>query len=97
MNNPENEKVLKIISQAIQSFNEQLPPGRKLISAPECQLVGSPNLDSAEIVNLMVMIEQQVERDLGITITLFDAVEQFVSIQALTNFLAAKIGGNAPR
>ena len=97
MNSPENEKILKVVGKAMQTFNEQLPANRKLMLSPECQLVGAPDLDSAEIVNLMVGIEQQVEQDLGISVTLFDSIEQFVSVQTVVDFIAGKIrGGDVP-
>jgi acyl carrier protein len=63
-----------------------------LVPDLKTQLVGSADLDSAEIVNLVVAIEQQVEQDLGVSITLFDAVEQFVSVEALVNFITSKAG-----
>jgi acyl carrier protein len=91
MNNTEKERVFEVVYRALQLFNEQLPAERRLVPTPECELVGSSNLDSAEIVNLLVTIEQQVEQDLGITITLFDAIDQFVSVEALANFLAGKV------
>ena len=86
----EKDKILKAVYAAIQSFNEQLPAGRKLASTPQTQLVGSSNLDSAEIVNLMVGIEQQVEQDLGVAVTLFDSIEQFVNVQTVADFIASK-------
>jgi acyl carrier protein len=93
MNNSENEKSLRTVYKAVQSFNEQLPVGRRLDLSPECALVGSPNLDSVEIVNLLVMIEQQIEQDLGIRVTLFDVIERLVSIHDVADFLAGEIDG----
>ena len=90
MNN--SEKILGVVRKAFESFNEQLPADRKLIATMECKVVGSPNLDSAEIVNLLVTIEQQVEQHFGANVTLFDDIDRFVNVQALVNFLAGKVG-----
>ena len=93
MNNTEIEKIYKVIYRALESFNQQLPSGRKLVPSPKCELVGSASLDSTEIVTLMVAIEQQIERDLGISVTLFDAVDQMVDIEALVKHLVKRTGG----
>ena len=91
MNNRENEKSLRTVYKAVQSFNEQLSADRKLGLNPQRALVGSPDLDSVEIVNLLVMIEQQVEQDLGIRVALFDVIDRLVSIQDVADFLAGEI------
>jgi acyl carrier protein len=89
----ENEKIGKTVFGAIRSFNEELPAERRLAPSLEYQLVGSPNLDSADLVNLLVMIEQRVEQELGTSISLFDdeGIERFTTVQALVNFLAGKL------
>jgi hypothetical protein len=92
MNNTETEKEFRVVAKAIQLFNEQLPAGRRLVPSLECELIGSPDLDSGEIVNLMVMIEQQVEQDMGVSVTLFDNIDQFVTVEVLAKFLAGKTG-----
>ena len=91
MSNSEREKILGVVRKAVASFNEQLPADRKLAASPECKLVGSPDLDSAEIVNLLVTVEQQVEQDLGISVTLFEGIERFVNIESLIAFLGEKV------
>jgi acyl carrier protein len=50
-------------------------------------------LDSADLVNLLVIIEQRVEQDLGTSISLFDdeGIERFVTVQSLVTFLAGKL------
>lgn len=98
MNTPTEETLFRIVYQALQSFNEQRAPHRKLAPSAKCELVGSPNLDSVDVVNLLVMIEQQVDRDLGLTISLFEGdtveegVESFATVEAVVAFLARKIG-----
>jgi acyl carrier protein len=92
MSNSEYEKILSVVRRALESFNEQLPADRKLVGRPETKLVGSPDLDSAEIVNLLVAIEQQVEQDLEISVTLFESIDRFVNVEALITFLGEKVG-----
>ena len=101
MNNTvkDTQQIYKTVSDAIQSFNEQLPADRKLVPTPDCKLVGSPNLDSADVVNLLVLVEQQVEQDLGASISLFEGqtveqgVESLVTVDALVKVIAAKLNG----
>lgn len=97
MTNAEAETAFRIVSQAIQAFNEQLPPDRKLVPNLQCEIVGSPRLDSLDVVNLLVMVEQQAEQDLGVNISLFDAqgIERFGTAAVLVEFLAAKISEKA--
>src|ERR1700686_2011155 len=93
----ENKTILSAVCGAIHSFNEQLPANRRLSATLKCQLVGSPNLDSVDLVNLLVMIEQRVEDDLGISVSLFDGttseqgVEGFVTVEALVESLSTRI------
>lgn len=100
MNNTENEKVYRVVRKAIESFNEQLPADRKLVPLPDCKLVGSPNLDSADIVNLLVLVEQGVEDELGVRVSLFDGqtveqgIENFVTVEALVKFLAGSLASD---
>ncbi len=97
MTTQNNEALFRTVYQAIQAFNEQLPADRALVPSPRCELVGSPNLDSADVVNLLVMIEQGIEQDFGLAVSLFDGqtveqgIERFVTVQALVEFLAGKI------
>ena len=94
MNNSNGDQILSTVRKAVQAFNEQLPSDRKLVPDLNCELVGSSNLDSAELVNLLVTIEQQVEQDLGVSVTLFDSIDRFVNVGALVNFLSEKVGGS---
>jgi hypothetical protein len=82
-----------IVSQAFLAYNEQLPEEKKLEPSLGCKLVGSPKLDSLDVVNLLVMVEQQVEQDLGISVSLFEeqGIERFDSVAPLVKFLAQKI------
>ncbi len=93
----EKENIQKAIYAAIRTFNAQLPDSRKLSPTLECQLVGSTELDSVELVQLLVLIEQQLEQDLNMSVSLFDSegseqgIERFVSVKALVEVLAEKL------
>ena len=91
MNTPKQEKILKAIGGAFVSFNDQLSVDRRLNTSLDCKIVGSPNLDSAEIVNLLVTVEQQIEQEFGVAVTLFENIESFVNVQSLVTFLEERL------
>jgi hypothetical protein len=93
---PDSVLVFEAVCRAIQSFNAQLPSVRKLSLTPECELVGSSDLDSLELVNLFVMIEQQIEQDLEVGISLIggenqEGLEGFRTVQDIVRFLAPEV------
>jgi hypothetical protein len=97
LNTQRNERLLAVVYSAMRSFNQQLPAQKRLPLSPDCEIVGSPNLDSADIVNLLVAIEQQVEQELAVSISLFggetveQGIESFKTVSAITEFLARKM------
>jgi len=91
----DQETIFKTICAAIDAFNQELPPDKRAVVSREYRLVGSPDLDSADLVNLLVMIEQRLEEDLGVRISLFeeDNLEQIATVGALVDFLKGKASG----
>ena len=92
MNN--NEKVQKAIFSAIEEINTQLPNEEELEINNDSVLYGSKGkLDSLGLINLVVAIEQNIEDDFDITITLADerAMSQehspFRTIKTLTDYI----------
>jgi len=91
-----NDKIIQVIFQAIDELNEQLPKEEKLDKSLDRVLFGSGgNLDSLRLVSLFTTLEQKVEEQLGITITLFDHLASsendnpFTTVQSLADYLVS--------
>jgi len=68
-------KIDALVFEAIDELNEQLPEEQLLIKSPDTVLLGdSGNLDSLGLVNLIVLIEQKMEEELGFYIALADSI-----------------------
>ena len=89
-----NEKVQKAIFSAVEEINTQLTDEEKLEINKDSVLYGSKGkLDSLGLINLIVSVEQNIEDDFDITITLADerAMSQehspFRTIKTLTDYI----------
>ena len=68
-------KVENVINCAIDRLNELLPTGESLCKEKTTTLLGrGGRLDSMGFVNLIVALEEELEKQLGITATLADEV-----------------------
>jgi acyl carrier protein len=92
--NPNMEdKIQNIVSGAIDRLNELLPTGQSLPKETTTILLGRGGwLDSMGFVNLLVALEEQLEKQLGITATIADEVmldgQGFSTIGELHELLA---------
>ena len=89
-----NKKIKNLIFDAVEEINSQLPDEKKLIKSIKTTLFGREgNLDSLELVNLVVTIEQNIEDIFDLSITIADerAMSQqyspFRTIGSLTNYI----------
>jgi acyl carrier protein len=96
MNDPEN--IVAAIYRAVDWINDELPPDRQLIKAPETRLLGSQSvLDSMHLVSLIVATEREVEDAFGVALTLADEralsmkESPFRSIQSLADYIGILI------
>jgi len=87
-------KILKGIYVAIDEINEQLPEDQNLEKSLETVLLGSSGkLESVNLVNLLVAIEENIEETFGIPISITDerAVSEknspFRTVETLCNFM----------
>ncbi len=87
-------KILKGIYVAIDEVNEQLPEDQNLEKSLETVLLGSSGkLESINLVNLLVAIEENIEETFGIPISITDerAVSEknspFRTVETLCNFV----------
>ncbi len=88
--------VTESIYAAIDEFNAQNPGAAQLQKAPETVLFGAEGrLDSLGLVNLIVAVEQRIQEDFGVTVTLADerAFSQRQSPFRTIATLASYIGG----
>ena len=68
-----NEKILNLIIRSVKEVNEQLIEDKDLEQSAETILFGKEGkLDSLALVNLLVAIEQNIEDEYDITITIAD-------------------------
>jgi acyl carrier protein len=99
-----SEDILAAIYRAVDWVNDELPPDRRLIKAPETRLLGPQSvLDSMHLVSLIVTTEREVEDTFGVTVTLANEralsmkASPFRSVQSLADYVALLIrdGSNA--
>ena len=83
-----------VIYNAVQELNEQLSQQQQLAQSTETVLFGKDGkLDSLGLVNILVIIEQNIEDDFDVSITMADekAMSQkyspFRTIGTLTNYI----------
>ena len=86
-------QVEKILFELIEEMNELRPEDQKIAKEKSTQLFGEDGvLDSLEVVNLIVALEQRIQSDLDFAITLADekAMSQkrnpFRSIESLADY-----------
>jgi acyl carrier protein len=96
-----HERILQAIYNAIDEINEQLPKGKALDKSLETVLFGkSGQLDSLGLVSLIVAVEQNIEDDFGVSITLADerAMSQqnspFKTVTTLSDYVALLLADN---
>tara|TARA_B100000315_G_C14485837_1_gene545158 strand:- start:129 stop:437 length:309 start_codon:yes stop_codon:yes gene_type:complete len=89
-----NERIKKVIINSIEEINQQLQKENQLEKSTNTVLFGKDGkLDSLGLVNLLVIIEQNIEDELQVIITLADerAISQrnspFRTVETLANYI----------
>jgi acyl carrier protein len=68
-----DEKVVAAINSAIDDLNEVLEPDERLAKSAQVALIGQDaRLDSLGLVNLIVLVEEKIQQQFGVGITLVD-------------------------
>ena len=71
--NEPNQKIIKLIFYAIDEINSQLSKKQQLKKSTKTVLYGkNGNLDSLGLVSLLVIIEQNIEDEFDVSITIAD-------------------------
>jgi hypothetical protein len=68
---PRYEDVLPVVYKALDELNQQRPRGQRLQATPDCVLFGeNSSLNSLELSNFIVLMEQLVQEKFGTEIDL---------------------------
>jgi acyl carrier protein len=93
------EKIQQSIFNSIDSLNAQLPNEGNIEKSNNTALFGSGSkLDSLDLINLVVAVEQNIEDEFDVTITLADerAMSQqtspFRTVGTLTDYIEMLLG-----
>jgi acyl carrier protein len=92
----DNEKVIRTIMEAIEDLNEQLPREEKIEKSINTTLFGSGGkLDSLGLISLVTTVEQKIEEDFGMTVTLLDDIaglehkNPFLTVKTLSDYVTS--------
>ena len=99
----DKEQILQIIFGAIDEINKLSLSARKLDKTPDVKLYGKDGqLDSLMLVNLIVAIEQNIEEEFEVSLTIADekAMSQknspFRTISSLAEYLEVLLNKESP-
>lgn len=88
------ETITKLVFDVIDEINKDLPENRRLEKSLGCVIYGSQDsLDSLELVDFVVLVEQKIEDQLGNTISLTDdkamsqKISPFRTIDTLVDYI----------
>ena len=94
----DQEKLVNAIFAAVDELNDQLPKGVRVAKSLDAPLYGpGGNLESIDLVNLIIEVEEKVKDAFAVSITIADdrAVSAhdspFVTLGALTNYVSGLI------
>jgi D-alanine--poly(phosphoribitol) ligase subunit 2 len=68
-----NQQVVDAINSAVDDLNQVLDPEERLAKLADVALIGQEaQLDSLGLVNLIVLVEEKIQQQFGVGITLVD-------------------------
>ena len=92
------DKITKIILDSIDELNQRLPEQDRIEKTSDAALYGRPgNLSSLRLVELIVTVEQRLEADFDVAVTLADekAVSQtrnpFATVSSFSQYIAKRL------
>ena len=93
------EKIQQLIFNSIESLNAQLPNEGNIEKSNNTALFGSGSkLDSLDLINLVVAVEQNIEDEFDVTIKLADErvlsqkTSPFKTVRTLTDYIEMLLG-----
>ena len=91
-----NEKAMQAVTEAIDELNEQLPREEKIKNSMETVLMGKGgNLDSLRLVSLVTTVEQKIEENFGMAVSLLADIDAFENdnpygtVRSLADYVAS--------
>ena len=94
----DQEKLVQAIFAAVDALNDQLPKGLHVEKSLEAPLYGQGgNLESIDLVTLIIEVEEKVNEAFGVSIIIADdramssQNSPFVTLGALTNYVSELI------
>ncbi len=99
---PDRKKILELIFQAVEELNARLPEEERLEKSKDTPLTGkSAQLDSLQLVGLIVTAEQKIQEEFNAIITIADerALAQknspFRTVGTLADYILMLVQENA--
>ena len=92
----DHERALRIVYEAIDVVNQQLPAARRLRKSPNTVIIGAGGaLDSLGVVNFVITLEDKVAEAIGTTVQLLDQQmlvddSPLQTVGALTDYIATR-------
>tara|TARA_B100000519_G_C14257620_1_gene445835 strand:+ start:1901 stop:2200 length:300 start_codon:yes stop_codon:yes gene_type:complete len=90
----QKNKIQEVLFKVIEEINIELPSDKQLPKSPDTVLFGKGgSLDSLGLVNLLILLEQQLDDELNVNITIADekAMSQkrspFATVSSLTSYI----------
>lgn len=94
----DQEKLTQAIYQAVDELNAQLPKGTSVAKSFDAPLYGpGSKLESIDLVNLIIEVEEKVKEAFGVSITIADdramsaQNSPFLTVGSLKNYVAELI------
>jgi acyl carrier protein len=94
-----SDRVVECIYRVLDEFNQDLPAGLKLVKSADTVLYGEHGqLDSINLVHLIVAVEEKVEGEFGVAVTLADERalsmrnSPFATVSALEHYICTLLG-----
>jgi acyl carrier protein len=98
------DRIKDAIDRAVDEINDQLPKGRKLEKAQDAVVFGNNGqLDSLGLVSFIIEVEQKLDEEFGVSITLADerALSQqnspFMTLGKLADYISLLIEDHGTR
>jgi hypothetical protein len=95
----DRERVLQLLSRAVGELNQQLPRDQRVQAEPGARLFGNGGpLDSLGLINLVVITEEMVQRDLGQEVSLSEHLQAedenpFATVDTFADLLTRELDG----
>jgi acyl carrier protein len=94
---PDRDRVMQVLSKAIDELNQQLPADERITPSPGTRLFGDGgSLDSLSLIHLVVLTEELAQREFGREVLLSPHLESeeenpFATVETLAGLLSDEL------